>query len=508
MLLRKRVLLLTLLIPLLLPAGVYDYREHSIAAYTEDCKILQTMYARDPENLDILEQIIKMQYALEDFPSVTQNCALYLNKKKSKEIHYLYILSLSLQSQYDRASQEFSLYRSLYKIDDKENKVLSDKIAIMRQNTVARAYPAVRKAEWGTGKYILCVVPGSDLLLGYDTIDESLFAYSVRDNNFTSLPALPVKTDYSKAISLSFSDDLKFVAGSFKRGDRAEILISSRDGSFYSSWQRPAALNVGERNSSAVFVSGSTLLFVSDRADKNFEVYFAKKLSDNEWSVSPVEGLSTPYDESSITLSYDKKTIYFSSNAYGGTGGFEVYSAPITFGERARVGEMIILRDANSFRNGRPPVTSGNGEVYFNHIVSDKAFVYEYASGVAHAAPEAAPPVDTRPEVVARRLLFVTGSAVIERASYAYLNEIAAYLQDNPSKKMIITGHTDTSGTDRINEVLAVERARSVAAYVTSKGITPSRLTVVGKGASSPIASNDTEEGRAQNRRVEIQFTD
>ena len=72
------------------------------------------------------------------------------------------------------------------------------------------------------------------------------------------------------------------------------------------------------------------------------------------------------------------------------------------------------------------------------------------------------------------------------------------------TKKVTVEGHTDNIGSDAYNDKLSNKRAKTVSDYFVSKGIDASRLTAVGKGESSPIASNDTEEGRFKNRRVEL----
>lgn len=510
MFLKKFILILILFAPIVISAGVHEYREHSDAVYTRDLEVLKLMYARDTDNLDVLEQIIKMQYALEDFPSAAVNSSTYLKKKKSKEIHYIYIMSICLQSQYDRAAQELSLYRSLYKIDDKEEKILTDKIALIRRNSDAQAYPSSKKTEWGAGKLVLGVVPASGILIGYDRIDDVLFAYSTMDKAFVALPVLPAKTDYSKAVSLSFSDDLRYIAGSFRRGDKTEVLISKKDGNHYTKWDRYSSLNQGTLNSSAHFARGLDLIMVSNRLNKNLDVFYAKKTDDKVWELTPISGVNTVYDEAMISLSQDKKTLYISSNGYPGSGGFDTYRAQMVYSERPGSSSLENVKEMNSFRNACVPYVTADGLIFFSHIVSDIPYVHEYSVAVASVSPQPDDTaiVDTSPEVVARALQFETGSAVILRVSYPYLNEIVDYMKNNPGKRLAITGHTDNSGTDNINERLALERARSVAAYLTARGINPSRIDIAGKGAEKPIASNDTEEGRAQNRRVELEFKD
>ena len=77
-------------------------------------------------------------------------------------------------------------------------------------------------------------------------------------------------------------------------------------------------------------------------------------------------------------------------------------------------------------------------------------------------------------------------------------------LNANNSSTVAVVGHTDTSGVERFNKKLSKQRAQSVFDYLVSNGIDASRLTAVGQGESSPIASNKTQEGMALNRRVEF----
>ncbi|RME95153.1 MAG: OmpA family protein [Bacteroidetes bacterium] len=101
-------------------------------------------------------------------------------------------------------------------------------------------------------------------------------------------------------------------------------------------------------------------------------------------------------------------------------------------------------------------------------------------------------------------LLFDFDSDRLLPATRQNLNEMANIMQQYDQTKIIIEGHTDSKGTESYNQALSVRRAESVASFLQAKGISRDRLTVVGYGESQPVASNDNEEGRAQNRRVEI----
>lgn len=99
---------------------------------------------------------------------------------------------------------------------------------------------------------------------------------------------------------------------------------------------------------------------------------------------------------------------------------------------------------------------------------------------------------------------FEVGSDTIMSQSYSPLNEAAGTLKENDRMKVEIQGHTDNTGDAKKNEALSLRRATSVKNYLVQKGISAGRLSVKGYGASKPIASNDSEDGRAQNRRIEF----
>jgi OOP family OmpA-OmpF porin len=88
--------------------------------------------------------------------------------------------------------------------------------------------------------------------------------------------------------------------------------------------------------------------------------------------------------------------------------------------------------------------------------------------------------------------------------SKTVLDKIVAILKQNPNWKMTVEGHTDNIGGEAFNQTLSEKRARAVVDFLTGAGIEPARLSASGKGFSNPVASNDTELGRAQNRRVEL----
>lgn len=101
-------------------------------------------------------------------------------------------------------------------------------------------------------------------------------------------------------------------------------------------------------------------------------------------------------------------------------------------------------------------------------------------------------------------LLFAFDSAEIQGAAEENLTEFANTMADFEKTNILIVGHTDAKGPADYNQDLSENRAGSAATFITQKGISSDRIQTVGKGEGEPVASNETEEGRQQNRRVEI----
>lgn len=101
-------------------------------------------------------------------------------------------------------------------------------------------------------------------------------------------------------------------------------------------------------------------------------------------------------------------------------------------------------------------------------------------------------------------LLYDFDSDAVKPTAAENLRNLAASLNKYPNTDLLIVGHTDDVGSDSYNQGLSERRARAAANYLASQGVNPSRLRAVGRGESEPIAPNDSDAGRQQNRRVEV----
>jgi outer membrane protein OmpA-like peptidoglycan-associated protein len=99
---------------------------------------------------------------------------------------------------------------------------------------------------------------------------------------------------------------------------------------------------------------------------------------------------------------------------------------------------------------------------------------------------------------------FALDSASLNTDFHSVLNKVGETLREYDKTVIEVAGHTDSSGSDQYNQQLSEKRANAVAQYLSAQGVPAARMVTVGAGESHPVASNDTPDGRAQNRRVEI----
>ena len=120
------------------------------------------------------------------------------------------------------------------------------------------------------------------------------------------------------------------------------------------------------------------------------------------------------------------------------------------------------------------------------------------------AAPAAAAPV-TEKVTLAADVLFDFDKSIVKPEGKSKLDDLVAKLKAVNLEVVIAIGHTDSIGSDAYNQKLSVRRAEAVKGYLVSKGIPANRVYTEGKGEKQPVASNKTKDGRAKNRRVEIE---
>ena len=145
---------------------------------------------------------------------------------------------------------------------------------------------------------------------------------------------------------------------------------------------------------------------------------------------------------------------------------------------------------------------AGGTYLWSNHMQQQKMAMEQAAQGTGVQVSQTA---DNRLRInIPADASFATGSAVLNHNMYPVLDRLAQTLVQNPYTTVSIIGHTDSTGSDAINNPLSQNRAHAAMNYLVSRGVAANRIVTAGMGSSQPVASNATEAGRAQNRRVEI----
>lgn len=194
----------------------------------------------------------------------------------------------------------------------------------------------------------------------------------------------------------------------------------------------------------------------------------------------------------------------------------EPAGAPTGFGEAALAAlrqlarldsGKLTLRDTDISLSGAPFFTRAADEIRAAFASLDGAFKGRFEPTTRQTPP----PVDAaacqtlfRDLLGKSTILFETGSARIDRRSTGLLDGLVGTAQRCPSQSFEVEGHTDATGGEEINRDLSRRRAEAVAEYLGEAGIDRTKLKAVSYGASRPVASNDTEDGKAKNRRIEI----
>ena len=324
-----------------------------------------------------------------------------------------------------------------------------------------------------------------------------------------------------------------------------DIWVSHRDdkGKWGVPYNLGAEINTsGDESTPFIHADNQTLYFNSTGHpgySEKPDLFVTKKQPDGSWSTPKNLGypINTIDDEGSLVVAADGKTAYYSSDRSDTRGGLDIY----TFELREDIRPLKTLwvkgqvYDAKT-KNGLPStieLTDVNSNQVVSRLQTDEDGNYlvtipvekDYAFNVnrkgylfysenyhiskdidsAFVADIPLQPIASKAMIVLKNVFFGTNETALKPASITELDQVVSLLKDNPEVKIMITGHTDNIGKPEDNLKLSEGRALSVVNYLVSKGISKDRLSHKGYGATKPLAGNDTEEGRAKNRRTELE---
>ena len=147
-------------------------------------------------------------------------------------------------------------------------------------------------------------------------------------------------------------------------------------------------------------------------------------------------------------------------------------------------------------------IGGGAGYLWSKHMQEQKAAMEQATQGTGVTVSQTD---DNRLKLdIPSDVSFDSNRYDIKPAMYSVLDRFATTLNQNPTTRITIIGHTDSSGSDTINNPLSVNRAAAVRDYLVTRNVAGNRIAIDGRGSREPIADNSTYEGRARNRRVEI----
>lgn len=355
-----------------------------------------------------------------------------------------------------------------------------------------------------------------------------------RPDSWESQPSLS-----SDGKVLFFASDR--TAGSYGGTD---IWMSERDAN--GEWQTPVNLGPiintkANERSPFLHTDSKTLYFSSAGHDGmgQLDIFYSKLTEKGSWS-KPVNigyPINSENDEVDFFVSLDGKTAYFSSNNIENQDWniyqFELYEAArpksmviikgtVSTDDQERVAAVVELRDSaaqiitttqvNEHTGQYALATEAPDNIEQKLIVNIKQEGYTYDTKMVTLPPQQTAPVVTSDAEVKRievgkvcdlnDIYFRTNSFEMTPQSEKIVDLFADFLKNNPTVKVEIQGHTDNIGNDNDNRILSERRAASVYNYLIKKGIPQQRLRYKGYGESKPIATNNTEAGRAKNRRT------
>ena len=298
----------------------------------------------------------------------------------------------------------------------------------------------------------------------------------------------------------------------------------------------PNPINTRFHESSAsLSPDGNYLYFISDRPGGmgGKDIWMSQKEHNDTWT-NPINlsAINTPYDEEGVFIHPDGKTLYFSSEGHNTMGGYDIFrteydgktwSKPINLGYPINTADddlCIVFASSGQrayFSSSRQG-TIGDQDIYIINFLKEKPLLISEENEYVSRQNQPIKSLDTinqsiikesenlKNGIVLNNIFFNYNKATLRPESKTELENLIKLMNDNPNIKIEISGHTDNIGSASYNQKLSESRAKAVVDYLIEHGIERSRLSYMGYGFEKPIASNDTEEGRQLNRRVEFKI--
>ncbi len=351
----------------------------------------------------------------------------------------------------------------------------------------------------------------------------------------------------------SFSSDGRSLFFASKRNGGyggSDIWVSALDenGRFQKPYNAGAVINsAGDEMAPYIHYDAKTLYFSSTGhvGIGGYDLFMSRKLENGEWSTPRNLGspINTSNDEINLIVAPDGESAFISSDQSEGFGGFDIYKfdlndsvkpSPVTYiqglivdsetGEKLEAGvELALLPDGEVFTSSVSDETDGTFLVALP-LNKDIALSVEKSGYLMHSEHYNTIEMGTKAEpvhieirlrkmnigekVVLNNIFFETDKYELMEASFPELKKLVQLMKNNPALVIEISGHTDNVGSKEYNQLLSEKRAKAVYEYLIENQISAKRLLNAGYGEALPVSSNETEVGRAANRRIELKIID
>jgi outer membrane protein OmpA-like peptidoglycan-associated protein len=297
----------------------------------------------------------------------------------------------------------------------------------------------------------------------------------------------------------------------------------------------------GDEQCPFIHADNQTLYFTSNGllGYGEADIFYIRKGPAGVWSKPMNLGypINTIAQEGTLFIGADGKTAYYSSDRPDGKGGLDIYSFELredvrpyktlwvkgqVFDNKTKKGlpsavELIDLATkmplskVQTDEQGNYLVTLPLGKDYAFNVnrkgylfYSDNFLLSQRVSDSTYEKNIPLQPIEVNASVVLNNIFFDVNKFELKPESQVELDKLIQLLNDNPTLKIEISGHTDNQGKPADNLALSNNRAKAVVTYLAGKGIATARLTSKGYGETKPVADNKTEDGRAKNRRTEM----
>ncbi len=305
-----------------------------------------------------------------------------------------------------------------------------------------------------------------------------------------------------------------------------------------------SVINTPEQEESPfIHPDNQTLYFSSDGLTGmgRKDIFYSRKDATGNWTTPVNLGypINTWNNDDSFIVGASGKVAYFASDRKGGFGSLDLYSFELYESARPTMvtyvkgsvfasdtkkplvakfelidleTNKVVVESSSNSEKGEFLVSLPVNKNYALNVSKEGYLFYSENFSLKDIKDITKPyqlnvglqPVKTGEKVILKNIFFETNSFQLKEESTAELQKLLALLQNNKNLKIEIGGHTDNVGDDKSNQLLSENRAKSVYEYLTTNGILAERLSYKGFGETAPLATNDTEEGRAQNRRTEF----